>query len=178
VARALYSVPGHLIGSHVDVRADAKLVRISHRGQVIKVHPRKPPGGRSTDVEDLPAERTVYAMRDLDALVRMAAGHGPAIGVYATTLLDHPLPWTKMRQVYALLGLVKRHGAPAVDDACARALEVEAVNVGLIGRMLDRATPPAASVPPAPTPTGQPRFARPDDHFAVTAPAAAAGAQR
>ena len=176
IARALYSVPGSLIGCHVDVRADAKLVRISHRGQLIKVHPRQPPGRRSTHVEDLPAERTVYAMRDLDALVRMAAGHGPAVGAYATALLDHPLPWTKMRQVYALLGLVKRHGPGAVDQACARALEAEAVNVGLIGRMLERATPPPVSVPPATAVTGRPRFARADDHFAVARPAA--GGQR
>jgi hypothetical protein len=25
-------------------------------------------------------------------------------------VLDHDLPWTKMRQVYRLLGLVKRYG--------------------------------------------------------------------
>ena len=33
---------------------------------------------------------------------------GDAIGRYATALLDIPLPWTRMRHVYALLGLVKR----------------------------------------------------------------------
>ena len=70
----------------------------------------------------------------------MAAGHGEAIGVYATALLDIPLPWTKMRQVYALLGLVKKWGPERVEAACRRALEAEAVNVGLIGRMLERGT--------------------------------------
>ena len=79
-------------------------------------------------------------MRDLDRLRRMAADHGEAIGVYATALLDIPLPWTKMRQVYALLGLVKKWGPERVDAACRRALEAEAVNVGLIGRMLERGT--------------------------------------
>jgi hypothetical protein len=43
----------------------------------------------------------------------MAADHGEAIGLYATALLDTPLPWTKMRQVYRLLGLVKKWGEPA-----------------------------------------------------------------
>lgn len=57
-----------------------------------------------TDPEDLPSERTAYAMRDLDALRRLAAGHGPAVGAFTSALLEHPLPWTKMRQVYALLG--------------------------------------------------------------------------
>ena len=79
-------------------------------------------------------------MRDLEHLKRIAAGHGEAIGVYATALLDIPLPWTKMRQVYALLGLVKKWGADRVEAACRRALEAEAVNVGLIGRMLERGT--------------------------------------
>ena len=140
VAKALYSVPGNLIGSRVEVRADRSLVRIFSRGQLVKVHPRQAPGHRVSDPDDLPSHTTVYAMRDLDRLGRMAAGHGEAIGVYATALLDIPLPWTKMRQVYALLGLVNKWGPERVEAACRRALEAEAVNVGLIGRMLERGT--------------------------------------
>jgi hypothetical protein len=119
-------------------RADVYTVKLFRRGQLIKVHPRQPPGGRHTDPADLPSEVSTYALRDLDALARRAAGHGEHIGAYATALLDHPLPWTKMRQVYRLLGLVRRHGADRVEQACRRALEAEAVNVGLIDRMLTR----------------------------------------
>ena len=133
-------MPGNLIGHHVEVRADRALVKVFFRGQLIKVHPRNAPGGRVTDAADLPSERTAYALRDIDHLKRLAAGHGPAVGAYAAALLDIPLPWTRMRQVYALLGLVKQWGPSAVDAACARALEAEAVNVSLIGRMLERAT--------------------------------------
>ena len=111
VAKALYSVPGHLIGKQVDVRADRQLVRVWHRGQLVKVHPRARAGGRVTDPADLPAEKTAYAMRDLGYLQRLADDAGPAIGAYAAALLDHPLPWTRMRQVYALLGLVRKWGA-------------------------------------------------------------------
>jgi hypothetical protein len=56
----------------------------------------------------------------------------------ASAVLEHPLPWTKMRQVYRLLGLVRRHGAEAVDDACRRALDAEVIHVGLIERILAR----------------------------------------
>lgn len=170
VAKALYSVPGSLIGQRVEVRADRTLVRLFHRGQLVKVHPRQEPGHRSTDPDDLPAHKTVYAMRDLDTLQRMAAEHGPAIGAYASALLDIPLPWTKMRQVYALLGLVKKWGPERVDAACASALEHETVNVGLIGRMLERGT--ERTTPPQPAPPGvvvAGRFARDPDHFAVRA---------
>src|SRR5437588_9073517 len=140
VAKALYSIPGNLIGQRVDARADRALVRIFHRGQLVKVHPRMAAGARSTDPADLPAHKTAYALRDVEALKRMAARHGVAIGAYADAVLDHPLPWTKMRQVYALLGLVKRWGAERVEAACGRALEAEAISVPLIGRMIERAT--------------------------------------
>jgi transposase len=167
VAKALYSVPGNLIGTFVEVRADRNLVRIFARGQLVKVHPRQPAGRRSTDPADLPDHTVVYAMRDLDRLQRMAADHGEAIGRYATALLDIPLPWTKMRQVYALLGLVKRWGPERVNTACASALQHEAVNVALIGRMLERATEHVTIEAPAATVTGPGRFARDSAHFAV-----------
>ncbi len=172
VAKALYSIPGNLIGQRVDARADRALVRVFSHGALIKVHPRTAPGGRVTDPADLPAERTTYAMRDLDHLARMAADAGPAIGTYAAVLLDHPLPWTKMRQVYALLGLVKRWGAERVDAACARALAAEATGVGIIGRMLERGTEsaPATATPPPTEAAGVARFARDRGHFATARP--------
>lgn len=170
VTKALYSIPGNLIGTRVDVRADRQLVRVFSRGQLIKVHPRQKPGGRSTDPEDLPSDKTIYAMRDLDKLQRMAASHGPAVGAYATALLDIPLPWTKMRQVYALLGLVKKWGPDRVNAACERALDAEAINVPLIGRMLERGTETNDDTPVQQAMPGTivtPRFARDDSHFAV-----------
>jgi transposase len=176
VAKALYSVPGALIGARVDVRADGQLVKIFHRGVLVKTHPRQPAGHRSTDPADLPAHTRVYAMRDLDYLQRLAAGHGPAIGAYAAVLLDHPLPWTKMRQVYALLGLVKKWGPGRVEAACTRAAEAETHSVALIGRMLERGleTEPAprqsSLFPPPPlsaSAAAPARFARPAGHFAA-----------
>jgi transposase len=167
VGRALYSVPGDLIGQTVDVRADVALVRVFSRGQLVKVHPRQAPGRRSTDAGDLPAEKTAYAMRDLDQLRRVAAGHGPSVGAYATAVLDTPLPWTRMRQVYRLLGLVRRYGAERVEAACGRALEAEAVDVGLISRMLERATERTETLPPRPANVVAGRFARDASEFAL-----------
>jgi len=176
VAKAIYSIPGNLIGCRVEVRADRQVVRVSYRGAVIKVHPRTRPGGRVTDPADLPSERTVYALRDLNALQRMAAKEGPAIGAYAAAVLDHPLPWTKMRQVYALLGLVKRWGPGPVEAACGRALEAEAVSVALIGRMIERATETAAADTAAwPAPAAPARFSRDAEHFATKRPELVAG---
>ncbi len=125
IAKALYSVPGNLLGARVQVRADRRLVRIFHRSQLVKVHPRQQPGHRSTDPADLPAEQSTYALRDIAHLQRLATGHGEAIGAYAAAVLDTPLPWTKMRQVYALLGLVKKWGPDKVDGSSRHASRYE-----------------------------------------------------
>ena len=167
VARSLYSVPGRLIGQHVQVRADRSLVRIFHKGELVKVHPRQAPGRRCTDPDDLPAGTSIYAMRDLARLQAMAASHGPNIGAYAAALLDTPLPWTRMRAVYALLGLAKKWGAEKVDAACASALAHEVVNVGLIGRMLERGAEHVTVQPALPGTVVPARFARDPSHFAV-----------
>ena len=149
IARSLYSVPKHLIGQRIQARADDELVKLFHRGQLVKTHPRQAPGRRSTDPDDLPAEKTAYAMRDLQRLIATAAAHGPNVGIYAERLLDHDLPWTKMRQVYRLLGLAKRYGPGPLDTACGRALDLDVVAVGKIATMLERAT---ENLPPEPAP--------------------------
>ena len=169
VGRALYSVPCAYIGQRVQVRADSSLVRVWHRGALIKTHPRKAPGGRSTDPADYPADKAAYATRDIDYLKRVCAGHGPNVGAYATALLAGELPWTKMRQVYRLLGLVRRYGPGRVDAACARALEVEVVDVTRIARMLERALEGSSTTEATPTAEATVidlRFARPKDDFA------------
>jgi hypothetical protein len=168
VAKALYSVPGNLIGRHVNVRADGQLVKIFSGGQLVTTHPRQAPGGRSTHPEDLPEHKSVYALRDLKRLESMAAEHGPAVGAYAAVLLDHPLPWTKMRQVYALLGLVKKWGPARVDEACAKAADAEAYSVSLIGRMLDRATETGVEQPPVQGTLLTGRFVRPAEDFRIS----------
>ena len=133
----------------------------------MKVHPRQAPGRRSTEAEDLPADKSAYALRDLDRLRRIAASHGRAIGAYAAALLEVPLPWTKMRQVYALLGLVKKWGATRVEPACASALDHEVVNVGLIRRMLERGSEHTTIEPASAGTVIAGRFARDPEHFAL-----------
>jgi transposase len=172
VAKALYSVPGELIGRRLDARVDAHTVKLYWRGELIKVHPVVGPGRRHTDAADLPAEVSVYAMRDLNTLQRKASAHGTHVGAYAAAVLEHPLPWTKMRQVYRLLGLVRRHGADAVEDACRRALDAEVIDVGLIDRMLTRGTNGTGEqLPLMPTPpAAASRFVRATTDFAVRTP--------
>jgi transposase len=159
VGRALYSAPKEYLGCHLDARADSALVKLFHHGQPVKTHPRQQPGRRVTDPADLPAEKTTYAMRDVAALAKAARRHGDAIGVYAERLLDTDLPWTKMRQVYRLLGLVRRYGPGPVDTACQRALGLDVVNVTKIASMLEKGTENTPQ-PPRPAAAATARFTR------------------
>ncbi len=110
VGKALYSVPRDLIGRTVDVRADSRVVKVYDRGQLVKTHGRLPAGGRVTDPADLPSEKTDYAMRDIESQRRKAHRLGESIGVFVDAVLDNPLPWTRMRHVYALFRACERFG--------------------------------------------------------------------
>lgn len=137
---AFYSVPYRLAGQQVTVRADGTLVKIYHRGQVIRTHPQQRAGGRSSDPADFPPGTDVYARRDVDKLARMAAARGEAIGIYAVRILDTPLPWTRMRAVYALIGLCRTYGNDPVEQACAAALELDVISVGKIKSIVEKGT--------------------------------------
>lgn len=171
VGKALYSVPGDVVGSQVDVRADRKLVKIYFRKVLIKTHPRKQAGGRSTDPADFPAQQTAYAMRDVDTLLARAAGHGPAVGEMASKVLDHPLPWTTMRKIYRLIGLCRTFGDERTNLACRKALDAEAIDVGVVGRILDRALEAETVAEAVKTPSNVivGRFARDNAEYAAKA---------
>jgi hypothetical protein len=164
--RALYSVPTAYIGERVDIRGDSRVVRIYHRGELIKVHPRQRPGGRATDYADYPSERTAYAMRAPDACIRQAERLGPAIGQFTTVLLSGTVPWARLRQAQKLLRLAERYGASRVNAACARALAFELIDVrrveGIVRVALERAPGPGERGEVRSLPA---RFARPPESF-------------
>ena len=142
----------------------AKLVRIFHRGQLIKVHPRQPKGGRSTDPADYPAELSAYTLRAPDGIKRSAAEHGPAVAEFVDRLFDGPLPWSRIRQGHKLIRLGERYTPQRLDAACRRALQVDLIDVGRVERILVQALERQETPEHPPSlPTG--RFARPGHVF-------------
>ena len=153
VARALYSLPRAFLGKTLLARADRSTVRFYHREVLVKTHPRMPRAGRSTDPSDFPPDKAAVASRDTAFLLRKADAHGDIVGAYARALLDIPLPWTRIRQVYALLGLCRRYGSERVAEACRLALAADLLSVPRLQRMLEivpatRATTTVATVVP------------------------------
>lgn len=141
VAKALYSLPTKFVGNDLEARADSVTVRFYQGSTLVKTHPRMLPGQRSTDPNDFPKEKTAYALRDVAFLARQARSHGEAVGRYASALLEGKLPWTRMRQVYALLSLARRYGDARLDAACQTALDADMVDVRRLRRLLELAPP-------------------------------------
>lgn len=139
VDKALYSVPTRYIGETLDVRFDFATVRLYRKGELVKMHIRVREGGRRTDPNDYPTEKTGYAMRSVDAMRVRACEKGANIGAFVERLLDGPLPWIKMRQAYGLLRLRDRYGVERVESLCGRALAFEVIDVVRIDRMLKTA---------------------------------------
>lgn len=169
VARALYSFPREWRGHQLRARADRTTVRFYDPTSraLVKTHPRKPAGGRSTDPADFPPEKLIYAMRDVEALLQRARSHGRALGDFAAGLHRvTPEPWRCMRLLFMLLGLVRRYGARRVDETCATAIAADMFDVFRLERMLKLAVQPAPEPEPARVIEAG-RFLRPASDYAL-----------
>jgi len=107
-------------------------------------------------------------MRDIESQKAKAHRRGPSVGVFVELVLDGPLPWTRMRQVYALFRAGDRYGDDRLDQACARAVDAECrdhkIVIGMIERALEAET---AAADPVPDNVIIGRFAREPGHFAA-----------
>jgi hypothetical protein len=166
---AIYSAPYSTCppGTELEVRGDSHLVRLYRAGKLVKVHPRKPRGGRSTDPDDYPGELTPYTLRSPNYLRRQSAELGESVGAFADKLLGGPTPWSKMRQAFKLLRLGEKYTALRLEAACAKALAVDLIDVRRLERILTEALEQEA-MPVFATPAPPPgRFARPATVFSI-----------
>jgi len=167
VAEALYSLPRHYRGHYLDARADRHTVRFYQERSLVKTHPRVGPGQRQTDAADFPPDKAAYALRDVAFLARKAAEHGDSVGRFATKLLEGPLPWARMRRVYALLGLARRYGDERLEEACALAVDADMIDVYRVKKLLELAPPTPTSSPPRGQLIPIARFLRPAEQYAL-----------
>jgi hypothetical protein len=165
---ALYSAPCTTCppGTKLEVRGDGKLVKLYRRGALAKVHPLQPKGGRATDPNDYPTEKTAYALRAPDAVVAKALTLGPNVGAFAQELFAGPTPWSSLRHGYKLISLGDKYSGERLDAACARALDYQLVDVRRVQSILLKALdaecpkPAPAAGPPLPA-----RFVRDPTSF-------------
>jgi hypothetical protein len=136
---ALYSVPFRYRGRKTTVRGDRHLVRIYIDGNLVKSHATQPKGGRSTDYNDYPPDKSPYAMRDADSMIAKARKRGKSIGLFMERLLSGDFPWSKLRQAQQLLRLTEKYGNDRIEEACHRALRFDLIHVPRLKRMVEKA---------------------------------------
>jgi hypothetical protein len=104
-------------------------------------------------------------MRDPEHLIRQAYRKGNHVGRFTKRLLAGTFPWAYLRQAQKLLRLCDRYGPKRVDQACARALAFDVMNVKRVERMVQHALVPADPDTPGQLRLLPSRFLRPSAHF-------------
>ena len=168
---ALYSVPSSSCppGQRVEIRLDSKLVRVYHRGKLVKIHQRQARGGRSTDPDDYPAELSAYTMKGSGSHQAQRGAARTGGGPIRPTALRRPASLDpKIRQGHKLIRLGDRYTPQRLDAACQRALAVDLIDVNRVERILVQALEQEA-MPQLPLPIPAGRFARPGSVFALAA---------
>jgi len=136
VEYAYYGAPPGWLGYEVAVQWNASHVRLLDRttGQLLREHRRQAARGRHViHPEDRPPRTPPTTV----TLLAQAARAGTHIGPLCAAIhrRDGELG---VRRILGVLGLVKKHGAPAVDAACAAALDLAVADYRFVRRYLER----------------------------------------
>ena len=119
-----YSVPHHMVGQEVRVRATESMVQIFQHSQQVALHPRSTTQGRfSTQAEHMPANHRFVLNANGDWFQREAAKIGPHTSAYFTALLkSRPHPQQAYRSCLGILDLTRKHPTARLEIACQRLL--------------------------------------------------------
>jgi hypothetical protein len=135
VEAAYYSVPPGWIGKLVNIQWDALHVRIldPRTHQLLREHVRQQRGLHRIRPEDNP-KKTPFTTAQLLARAARAGTH---IGAFCEAI-HHYQGEVGIRRILGVLSLAKKFGVPAVEDACAAALELRVYEYRFVRRYLER----------------------------------------
>jgi transposase len=135
VEAAYYGLPPGWIGRAVQVQWDELFVRIldPKTGQLLREHVRQKRGWYRIKEQDHPPRTPLRIAQ----LLWRAGRAGPQIGVFCNLIYDRQGE-VGVRRVLGILALAKKFGTPAVEDACAAALEMGVHEYRFVRRYLER----------------------------------------
>ena len=132
---AYYSAPPGYLGQRLPVQWDGQTVRLldPRTGQLVREHRWQARGQHRIAAVDRPTRTPLEVVQ----LLARATRAGRAIGVLCTTIQQHDGP-AGVRRILGVLALAKHHGVPAVEAACAIALDVGVPRYRFVRRYLER----------------------------------------
>jgi transposase len=143
VDAAYYSAPPGWIGRSVKVQWDGVLVRIldPKTGQLMREHLRQKRGQHGFERQD-GSPPTPLRVHQLLWRTEQAGSH---IGTFCRALHHRQGP-IAVRRIQGVLGLAKKFGTPAVDKACALALEMRVHEYSFVKHYLQHCPPAPLSL--------------------------------
>lgn len=135
VQRQYYSVPYQHVGQQVEVRVTMGHVEVLLKDQRVALHRRVPPSQRFvTEPAHMPEHHRAF--RD-PKIMQRAAGIGPnTVALLDALFAKRRHPEQAIRSAQGILGLVRDHTAAALESACARALEFDAIGYQSVRSLL------------------------------------------
>jgi transposase len=140
VEKTCYSVPYTLIGQSVDIRYTGSVVEIYHKSKRVASHLRiNKPGAFVTENLHMPHEHRQYLQWTPARIKRW----GEKIGSYTKELMDQIMahkdhPEHGFRGCLGIIRLSNRYSPERVENACKRALELQAYNYKSVKSLLER----------------------------------------
>ena len=139
VDRHYYSVPHRFAKDAVEVRLTARTVEVFAKGERIAAHLRASGNGKHTTVQEhMPSSHRRYADWTIERIRRDAAAIGPSTAALCDLILEERShPEQGFRACLGIARLVKAFGAPRVEAAATRALDIGARTYGSVKSILD-----------------------------------------
>jgi transposase len=151
--RHYYSVPHQLVGQHVELEANSRLIQIFHQGNLVSQHPTsQKERGLSTHSEHMPSNHR-YQKWNPERLLNWGSNVGASTReVVSLQLQSKDHPEQAYRSCLGLLNLTKKHGNTRLDQACKDALMVNKPYLRFIRNLLENHREGQLSSDPRSTP--------------------------
>jgi len=135
-----YSVPHHLVKHQIEVQATRDIVRLFFKGKQVAAHPRNQlKGAHSTDATHMPQSHRKQSEWSPERLLSWAKKTGPNVTRLVTIFLEKKRhPEQACRACLGLLNLSRSYDATRLDNACARAIAIGALNVRSVRSILEK----------------------------------------
>jgi transposase len=140
VEKTYYSVPYTLIGQSVDIRYTGSVVEIYHKSKRVASHMRiNKPGAFVTENLHMPHEHRQYLEWTPERIKRWGEKIGPYTKELMKQIMEHrDHPEHGFRGCLGIIRLSNRHSPERVENACKRALELQAYNYKSVKSLLER----------------------------------------
>jgi len=132
-----YSVPHHLVGQRVTVRASHATVELLHQHLRVASHERSfVKGAHTTDPTHQPDAHRAYADRTPEKYLDWAKTAGPNILAVVKHQFDRSVPTLGLPACDVLRKLVRMYGDVQVEAAAQRAVEIQSLTVKSVKSLL------------------------------------------